>query len=102
MSYNVASSSAGGPVIPLPTVATVEEVKGYSAEKLNEFLKGRLSNIDNHINTLTAQEVDGDAFLDLTHEGLKAYGISLGASTKIVKLIKDIQGGKRTSFSLTQ
>ena len=92
MSFNVAGSTIV-PVMPSFDLPTVEEVRGFNAEELNGFLKGRL-NIDSHIDTLTAQEVDGEAFLELTHEGLKAYGISLGASTKILKLINDIQGGK--------
>ncbi|POG82845.1 hypothetical protein GLOIN_2v1469707 [Rhizophagus irregularis DAOM 181602=DAOM 197198] len=90
MSSNVASSSAGVPVISLPTF---EEVRGYNAVELNGFLKGRLGNIDNHIDTLAAGEVDGSIFFDLTYEGLKAHGISLGASTKIMKLINEYKGG---------
>ncbi|CAB4425889.1 unnamed protein product [Rhizophagus irregularis] len=67
------STIDGGPVIPS---STVEKVKGYNAEELSRFLKGRLNNIDNHIDTLTAaQEVKGEAFLDLTPDGLKAYEI---------------------------
>jgi len=54
MSFNIAGSSTSVPV-DLPTV---EEVRGFNAEELNGFLKGRL-NIDSHIDTLTAQEVDG-------------------------------------------
>ncbi|KAF0369753.1 kinase-like protein [Gigaspora margarita] len=46
----------------------VEEVRGFNAEELNEFLKGRLNGIDNHINTLTAQEVEGADFLALKYE----------------------------------
>ncbi|CAI2194476.1 14406_t:CDS:2, partial [Funneliformis geosporum] len=95
MSFNVAGSSTRVPSnlplsdLPLPTV---EEVKGFNVEQLNGFLKRKLKNIDSHIDTLTAQEVDGEAFLTLTHEGLKVSGIPLGASTKIIKLLNDIQG----------
>ncbi|PKY34185.1 hypothetical protein RhiirB3_453658, partial [Rhizophagus irregularis] len=92
MSSNVASSSTGVPVISL---LTFEEVRGYNAVELNGFLKERLSNIDNHIDTLTAEEVDGSIFFDLTYEDLKAYGISLGASTKIVRLINEYKRDKR-------
>ena len=76
------------------TSLMVEQMRGFNAEELNGFLKRMLSDIDDHIDTLTAEDVDGSIFFDLTHEGLKAYGISLKASTKIVKLIKEIQGGK--------
>ncbi|GBC11303.2 hypothetical protein GLOIN_2v1469707 [Rhizophagus irregularis DAOM 181602=DAOM 197198] len=95
MSSNVASSSAGVPVISLPTF---EEVRGYNAVELNGFLKGRLGNIDNHIDTLAAGEVDGSIFFDLTYEGLKAHGISLGASTKIMKLINEYKGDQTTAY----
>ena len=102
MSYNVASSSTSVPVIPSTDLPTVEEVKGYSAEKLNEFLKGRLSNIGNHIDTITvSQEVDGSTFLDFTATDFERWGITGGPAKRIVKLINDIKGGKRTSFSLT-
>ncbi|CAG8783515.1 5103_t:CDS:1, partial [Acaulospora morrowiae] len=92
MSFNVAGSSASVPVIPSSDLPTVEEVRGFNAEELNGFLKRRLNGIDNHIDTLTDQEVDGEAFLDLTPDSLKAYEIPLGPAKKIVKLIKEIQG----------
>ena len=104
MSFNVAGSSTRVPSdLPLSDLShlTVEKVKGFNVEQLNGFLKRKLKNIDSHIDTLTAQEVDGEAFLTLTHEGLKVSGIPLGTSTKIIKLLNDIQGGKRTSFSPT-
>ncbi|RIA87459.1 hypothetical protein C1645_740101 [Glomus cerebriforme] len=91
MPFNVASSSTGGSVIPSSDLPTAEEVKGYNAGELNRFLKSRLNNINNHIDTLTDQEVDGEAFFDLTPDGLKAYEIPLGATSKIVKLINEIQ-----------
>ncbi|CAG8688296.1 16218_t:CDS:2, partial [Funneliformis mosseae] len=95
MSFNVAGSSTRVPSdLPLSDLSlpTVEEVKGFNVELLNGFLKRKLKNIDSHIDTLTAQEVDGEAFLTLTHEGLKVSGIPLGASTKIIKLLNDLQG----------
>ncbi|PKY50056.1 hypothetical protein RhiirA4_545678 [Rhizophagus irregularis] len=91
----MSSSSTGDPVIPLPTF---EEVKGYNAVELNVFLKERLSEIDNHIDTLTAGEVKGSIFFKLTYEGLKAYGIPLGASTMIVNLINEYKGHQPTAY----
>ncbi|CAG8672819.1 6651_t:CDS:2, partial [Ambispora leptoticha] len=85
------SSSTSVPVIPSSDLPTVEGVRGFNAEELNGFLKRRLNGIDNHINTLTDQEVDGEAFLDLTPDSLKAYEIPLGATSKIVNLINKIQ-----------
>src|SRR2546430_14777124 len=81
MSFNVAGSSTKVPSdLPLSDLSlpTVEEVNGFNVELLNGFLKRKLKNIDNHIDTLTAQEVDGEAFLTLTHEGLKVSGIPFG------------------------
>ncbi|RIB14997.1 hypothetical protein C2G38_2039725 [Gigaspora rosea] len=66
-------------------------MRGFNTEKLNSFLKRRLNNIDSHIDTLTAQEVDGEAFLGLTPEDLTKLGILLGPAKKILKLINDIQ-----------
>ncbi|CAG8476573.1 16151_t:CDS:2 [Acaulospora colombiana] len=79
-------------VIPSSDLPTVEEVRGFNAVELNGFLKGRLNNIDSHIDTLTVQEVDGEAILELTPEDLTKLGILLGPAKKIVKLINDIQG----------
>ena len=93
---NVASSSTGVPVIS-SDLPTVEEVKGIeSAQELNIFLKRRLNNIDNHIDTLTVQEVDGTTFLALKYEMLVSppLNIPVGPALKLTELIKKIQGGK--------
>ncbi|CAG8652533.1 13708_t:CDS:2, partial [Ambispora leptoticha] len=94
MSFNVAGSSTSVPVIPSSDLPTVEEVRGFNAEALNGFLKRRLNGVDNHIDTLTAQEVDGEAFLELTPEDLTKLGILLGPAKKILKLINGIQGNQ--------
>src|SRR6266487_2526117 len=81
---------------------TIEVVKEWDTRQLNEFLKARLKNIDAHINTITeVQQVDGDSFLDLTAVDFERWSIPGGPAKKIERLIKEIQGGKRTSFSLT-
>ncbi|CAG8679033.1 4073_t:CDS:10 [Funneliformis mosseae] len=101
MSFNVTSSSTSVPVIPSSDLLTVGEVKGYSAEKLNEFLKARLKNIDVHINTITeTQQVDGDSFLDLTAVNFERWGIPGGPAKKIERLINDIQGETTTNTRL--
>ena len=77
-------------------------MKEWDTRQLNEFLKARLKNIDAHINTITeVQQVDGDSFLELTAVDFERWGIPGGPAKKIERLIKEIQGGKRTSFSLT-
>ncbi|PKC55463.1 hypothetical protein RhiirA1_446816 [Rhizophagus irregularis] len=87
MSFNIAGSSTSD-----LSLSTVKELN--TPEKLNRFLKGRLENIDTHINTLTAQEVDGVAFLEITQEYLtKNLEIPLGPAKKILKLINEIKEG---------
>ncbi|GBB89168.1 hypothetical protein RclHR1_15860003 [Rhizophagus clarus] len=98
MSYMSLGSSTSDLNLSDLSLPTVEEVKGFDIEQLNGFLKEKLKNIDSHIDTLKAQEVDGEAFLALTHEGLKVIEIPLGPSIKIIKLLNDIKGGKRTLF----
>ncbi|CAG8655904.1 17016_t:CDS:2, partial [Acaulospora colombiana] len=49
MSFNVAGSN----------LLTVEKVRGFNDEELNGFLKRRLNNIDNEIDALAAEKVDG-------------------------------------------
>ncbi|PKB98012.1 hypothetical protein RhiirA5_432113 [Rhizophagus irregularis] len=85
MSFNVAGSSTSD-----LSLSTVKELN--TPEKLNRFLKGRLENIDTHINTLTVQEVDGVTFLEITQEYLtKNLEIPLGPAKKILKLINEIK-----------
>jgi hypothetical protein len=103
MSFNVAGSSTRVPNIPpsdlsLSDIPTVKELN--TPEKLSGFLKGRLKNLDTHINTLTAQEVDGEAFLEITQEDLTNLGIPLGPAKKILKLINEIKGGEQSFFSV--
>ncbi|CAG8705506.1 1571_t:CDS:2, partial [Funneliformis caledonium] len=104
MSSNVVVSSTG---VPIPNLPTVEEVEGWSAKKLNGFLKSRL-NIDNHIDTITvSQEVDGSTFLDFTTTDFERWGIPGGPSKRIEKLISQIKGeqtaaGKKRKLELSQ
>ncbi|CAB4405079.1 unnamed protein product [Rhizophagus irregularis] len=91
MSFNVAGSTTSD-----LSLSTVKELN--TPEKLNSFLKGRLENIDTHINTLTAQEVDGVAFLEITQEDLtKNLEIPLGPAKKILKLINEIKEEQSTA-----
>ena len=93
MSSNVAGPSTS---VPLSDRLTVEEVRGFNAKELNAFLKRRLNDIDIHVNTLTAQEIDGSAFLALKYEMLisQPLKIPVGPTLKLTELIKEIKGGK--------
>ncbi|CAG8673345.1 7005_t:CDS:2, partial [Acaulospora morrowiae] len=57
-------------------------------------LRKRLNDIDNHIDTLTAQELKGSTFLKLTRDDLSGIQVPLGPAKEIVELINDIQGEK--------
>ncbi|CAG8578407.1 1616_t:CDS:2, partial [Acaulospora morrowiae] len=92
MSFNVAGSSTSVPVIPSSDLPTVEEVREFNAKELSGFLKRRLNDIDNHIDTLTAQELKGSTFLKLTRDDLLSIQVPLGPAKEIVELINDIQG----------
>ncbi|CAG8614434.1 2086_t:CDS:2 [Paraglomus occultum] len=72
------------PVIPSSDLPTVEDVRGFNAEELNGFLKRRLNSIDNHINTLTAQEVMGVDFLALKYEILEVSEVILAQTVSII------------------
>ncbi|CAG8486714.1 4514_t:CDS:2 [Acaulospora morrowiae] len=86
MSFNVSGSSTSVPVIPSSDLPTIEEVREFNAEELNEFLKGRLNGIDNHIDTLTAQEVDSSTFLDFTTTDFERWRIPGSRPAKKQKL----------------
>ncbi|KAF0470044.1 kinase-like protein [Gigaspora margarita] len=94
MSFNIVGSSISDPVIPSSDFPMVEEVRRFNTEELNGFLKGRLNDNDNHINTLTAQEVEGVDFLALKYEMLVSppFNIPVGHAVKLLNLIKEIQG----------
>ena len=79
---------------------TIKVVKRWNARQLNEFLKARLKNIDTYINIITrTQQVNGNSFLDLTAIDFEKWEIPGGPAKEIEMLIKEIQGGKQTSFS---
>ncbi|CAI2170735.1 17180_t:CDS:2 [Funneliformis geosporum] len=98
MLFNVAGFSIKVPSdlplsdLPLPTVEKVKKLD--TSEKLNDFLKGRLNNVDKHIDKLTAQEVIGKTFLTLIQDDLLSINIPLGLAKQIIQLINNIQGVK--------
>jgi hypothetical protein len=100
MSSNVASFSTGA-TSNLPTVG---QAKAWSREDVKAFLQNNKTELDledGDIDKIYNQKIKGDTFLDLTRDDLLSIQIPLGPAKKIVKLNNDIQGGKRTSFSLT-
>ena len=95
---NVTSSYTG--VYNLPTV---EEVKIKSRDGVKYFLNERRAELDledEDINKLHDQRVKGDTFLALKYEMLvnPPLSIPVGPAVKLIELINEIKGGKRTSF----
>ena len=97
MSHNIANTSTSTSALP-----TVEQVKEWSRDDVKPFLqenRTRLDLEDEDINKIYTQKVKGSTFLDLTRDDLLAIKIPLGPAKEIEKLINEIKGGKRTSFS---
>ncbi|CAB5213573.1 unnamed protein product [Rhizophagus irregularis] len=68
---------------------TVDELKKFNSEQLNEYLNRRLkdtNNINKHANTITVKhEVKGSNFLDLTRDDLLSIKIPPGTVKDIEK-----------------
>ncbi|PKC65674.1 hypothetical protein RhiirA1_460736 [Rhizophagus irregularis] len=75
---------------------TVDELKKFNSEQLNEYLNRRLkdtNNINKHANTITVKhEVKGSNFLDLTRDDLLSIKIPPGTVKDIEKVINEIKG----------
>jgi hypothetical protein len=61
--------------------------------------KDRLDLDDTEIDKIYNNKVDGNTFLELTRDDLLSIEIALKPAKEIGKLISQIRGGKRTSFS---
>src|SRR4051812_15984171 len=72
----------------------IEDIKKLNVVELNTFLKQRLSNIKNHIDTVTDQDVNGQSFLGLTEEVLTcnpdSFQLKYEPASKICNFIKSI------------
>ncbi|CAG8440772.1 12122_t:CDS:2, partial [Acaulospora colombiana] len=75
------------------------QVPQMSQEDVKTFLQNNKTGLDledGDIDKIYNQRIKGDTFLDLARDDLLSIQIPLGPAKKIVKLIKEIQGGKRT------
>jgi hypothetical protein len=70
----------------------IEDIEKLNVAELNAFLKQRLSNIENLIDTVTNQDVDGKSFLKLTEEVLTSgpFQLKYGPASKICDFIESI------------
>jgi len=88
----------------MSNLPTVEHVKAWSREDIKAFLQNNKTGLDledGDIEILYNQRVKGSNFYDFTATDFERWGIPGGPAKEIEKLINKIQGGKRTSFSLT-
>src|SRR5437773_2426313 len=102
MSDNVASTTsaltAGFP--------TVEEINGWDRDRVKIFLQAKSTELEleeNDIDIIYSKKVSGKAFLRLTEEQLTrvpgTFQLDYTPASAIAELVKQIKGGKRTSFS---
>jgi hypothetical protein len=107
MSDNVASTSTSTSV-PTASLPTVEEINGWNRDRVKGFLQEKSAELElevNDIDVIYGQRVSGKVFLRLNEEQLTrdsgSFKLPYGPASAIAELVKQIQGGKRTSFSLT-
>ena len=99
MSFNVASSSGATSNLP-----TAEQVKEWSRDDVKTFLQGNITRLvleGEDIDKIYTQRVKGSTFLDFTAVDFERWGVPGSPAKEIEKLINEIKGGKRTSFSPT-
>jgi hypothetical protein len=100
MSDNVASSSSA-PTAGLPTV---EQINGWSRDRVKGFLQERRTELDledDDIDIIYAQRVKGDTFLDFNAVDFERWRIPGAPAKKLEKLIKQIKGGKQISHTVS-
>jgi hypothetical protein len=93
---------------PTASLPTVEEINGWDRDRVKRFLQEKRAELElggNVIDVIYDQEVSGKAFLRLNEEQLTRdpgpFRLKYGPASAIAELVKQIQGGKRTSFSPT-
>ncbi|POG58031.1 hypothetical protein GLOIN_2v1734289 [Rhizophagus irregularis DAOM 181602=DAOM 197198] len=72
------------------TVSLADEIKKYDTVKLIEFLQGH---------DLEEEEIDGRAFLKMTEQRFRDYGMKGGPAVKLVEFAKECKDKKLRSFS---
>ena len=101
MFHNIANTSTSTSALTA-SLPTVEQVKAWSRDDVKTFLQGnrtRLDLEDEDINKIYTQRVKGSTFLDFTAVDFERWGVPGSPAKEIEKLINEIKGGKRTSFS---
>ena len=77
-----------------------DEIKKYDTSKLIEFLKGRdLGLSETALKILEEEEIDGRAFLKMTEQRFRDYGMKGGPAVKLVEFAKECKDKKLRAFS---
>ncbi|RGB41977.1 hypothetical protein C1646_253918 [Rhizophagus diaphanus] len=91
MSDNVATSTS----VPTAGLPTVEEINGWSRDRVKEFLQERRADLDlegEDIDKIYTQRVKGSTFLDFTAVDFERWGVPGSPAKEIEKLISKIKG----------
>jgi hypothetical protein len=83
------------------TVSLADEIKKYDTDKLIDFLRGEkdLGLDDDDLEIIRKEKVNGRAFLNITEEKLRSYGMKGGPASNIAVFAKDCKDKKLRSFS---
>ena len=83
------------------TVTLVDEIKKYKAKELIDFLRKEedLELSETAIKILEKEEITGRAFLKITKEELRSYGMPGGPASDLVDFAKELGKRKLKSFS---
>src|SRR5436305_10985665 len=96
--YTPASTSTS--VAGNETVSLADEIKKYDTAKLIEFLQGQenLGLNESAIKILENEEINGRAFINITKEELRDYGMKGGPASNIAVFDNECKGKKLRSF----
>jgi hypothetical protein len=85
---------------------SVEEISKWNSMQVIKFLETKKDELlldEDHIKIIKNQEITGPAFLLLTIEELKSYGLKGGPSMIIAKLVKELKSEEQAiSFQEVQ
>jgi len=83
------------------TVSLADEIKKYDTVKLIDFLRGEkdLGLDDDDLEIIRKEKVNGRAFINITEEKLRSYGMKGGPASNIAVFAKECKDKKLRSFS---
>jgi hypothetical protein len=83
------------------TVSLADEIKKYKTAELIDFLRKEedLGLSEEALKILENEEVNGRAFINITEEKLRSYGMKGGPASNIAVFAKECKEKKKRSFS---